>query len=245
MEAIYLTKNDYVYQVLRRQILTGIYVPNQRLALSDLAKSIDTSVMPIRESLRQLQKDGLVKQVPHQGYTVASLSLEEMEELFYLRMALEPLSVRLAIEKGKPGLVELLSGLVMQMEEYIRESKRHNLDVESSTVHREEFMKLNKDFHQSIVSVSGYRHLPSILNRLFDQSERYMNLLEFVVGLEYVDVAEHKEIVSLIEARDKAGATEAMNRHILRVLHELQEHAMARGWTVIQQAPESSRKENL
>jgi DNA-binding GntR family transcriptional regulator len=78
------------------------------------------------------------------------------------------------------------------------------------------------------------------LNGLFDKSERYMNLLEFVVGLEYKDVAEHKEIVSFIEARDKTGATEAMNRHILRVLHELQEHAMARGWTVIQQLAESS-----
>jgi DNA-binding GntR family transcriptional regulator len=79
---MYVTKTNFVYEQIRDAILTGKYPPNQKLILKELSQDLDVSPMPVREALNHLEKDGLVKKIPHQGYTVSPLFLEEMEELF-------------------------------------------------------------------------------------------------------------------------------------------------------------------
>ena len=74
--------------------------------------------------------------------------------------------------------------------------------------------------------------LISILNNIFDMSERYMNLLEFVVGLNNNDYLEHLEILKSIERKDEKSAKRNMEKHIRRVLNELKEYVITRGWLI-------------
>jgi len=221
---MYKTKTIYTYEILRNDILTGKYTPNERLILKDLANYLNLSMIPIREALGHLERDGLVRQIPHQGYTVAPFSVEEIEELFTLRISLESLALEIIIKKSKENLISKLYLLTKEMNKNIKEK------FSSQNPRRKKFMLINRDFHLTIATFTGFIHLPSILNNIFDMSERYMNLLEFVVGLNSIDYLEHLEILKSIERKDEKSAKVKMEKHIRRVLNELKEYAITRGW---------------
>ena len=227
---MYKTKTIYTYEILRNDILTGKYTPNERLLLKDLANYLNLSIIPIREALGYLERDGLVRQIPHQGYTVAPFSVEEIEELFTLRISLESLALEIIIKKSKENLISKLYSLTKEMDKYIELNKKFKEKFSSQNPRRKRFMLINRDFHLTIATFTGFIHLPSILNNIFDMSERYMNLLEFVVGLNRIDYIEHLEILKSIERKDEKSAKAKMEKHIRRVLNELKKYVITRGW---------------
>lgn len=226
----YLTKNMYAYRALRQAILVGDYSPHERLVLKDVAERLNTSIMPVREALRQLEKDGLVAQVAHQGYTVCGLSSREIDELFELRLSLESLAIQLAAKKPSKELVVTLRALLSQMEETVRQNRETAARARLSRDDRNRFMVVNWSFHFEIAAASGYRHLPNFLNSVLDMSERYMNLLEYAVGLDMNDVEEHRKVVSMIEKGDSEGALYCLRNHLSRTREQLQEYAKNSGW---------------
>lgn len=227
---MYKTKTIYTHEILRNDILTGKYTPNERLILKDLADYLNLSIIPIREALSLLERDGLVRQIPHQGYTVAPFSVEEMEELFTLRISLESLALEITIKKSNENLISKLYSLTKEMDKYIELNKKFKEKLSSQNPRRKKFMSINRDFHLTIATFTGFVHLPSILNNIFDMSERYMNLLEFVVGLNRIDYLEHLEILKSIKRKDEKSAKVKMEKHIRRVLNELKKYVITRGW---------------
>ena len=83
---------------LREAIIMGELTPGTPLRLEDLARSLGMSISPIREAVRQLEALGLAEHVPHHGAKVMGLDVEELRELFSIRLALETLAVRRAAE---------------------------------------------------------------------------------------------------------------------------------------------------
>ena len=124
---MYKTKTIYTYEILRNDILTGKYTPNERLILKDLANYLNLSMIPIREALGHLERDGLVRQIPHQGYTVAPFSVEEIEELFTLRISLESLALEIIIKKSKENLISKLYLLTKEMNKNIKRNLVHKI----------------------------------------------------------------------------------------------------------------------
>ena len=227
---MYKTKTIYTYEILRNDILTGKYTPNERLLLKDLANYLNLSIIPIREALGHLERDGLVRQIPHQGYTVAPFSVEEIEELFTLRISLESLALEIIIKKSKENLISKLYSLTKEMDKYIELNKKFKEKFSLQNPRRKKFMLINRDFHLTIATFTGFIHLPSILNNIFDMSERYMNLLEFVVGLSRIDYLEHLEILKSIERKDEKSAKAKLEKHIRRILNKLKKYVITRGW---------------
>lgn len=90
------TVHGYVLDTLRRAILEGELIGGSRLVQADIAKVLDVSTTPVREALRDLAAEGLVDLDPHRGGVVRKLSLDELEELYKLRIILEPEAVRRA-----------------------------------------------------------------------------------------------------------------------------------------------------
>src|SRR3981189_3765054 len=78
---------------LREAIILGELVPGSPLRLEDLARSLGMSISPIREAVRQLEALGLAEYVPHHGATVMQLDVEELRELFSLRLPLAGLAL--------------------------------------------------------------------------------------------------------------------------------------------------------
>ncbi len=227
---MYVTKTNFAYEHIRDAILTGKYSPQQKLILKELSQDLDVSPMPVREALNHLEKDGLVKKIPHQGYTVSPLSLEEMEELFELRIVLETFALKSAVARIEERSLEKLFDLIREMERYIEEHEKQPDHPPYLDPEKKKFMSINREFHLTIVSAAGYAHLPAILHNIFDKSERYMNLLEFVVGLDRGDLLDHQNIVQALQNQNREEAERLIKKHIQRVLEELKQYVINHDW---------------
>src|SRR3978361_1705708 len=88
---------------LREAIIMGELTPGTPLRLEDLARNLGMSISPIREAVRQLEALGLAEHVPHHGAKVMGLDVEELRELFSIRLALESMAPRRAPGAFQPA----------------------------------------------------------------------------------------------------------------------------------------------
>ena len=93
------TMAEYALEQLREAIILGELPAGTPLRLDELARSLGMSISPIREAVRQLEALGLAKHVPHQGASVLDFDVDELRDLFEVRLALESLAVRRAAER--------------------------------------------------------------------------------------------------------------------------------------------------
>ncbi len=92
------TMAEAALERLREAIILGELTPGTPLRLEDIAQSLGTSISPVREAVRKLEALGLAEHIPHHGAKVTGLDVEELRELFSVRLALEGLAVRRAAE---------------------------------------------------------------------------------------------------------------------------------------------------
>ena len=210
------TKSMYAYDAIKDAILLGEYQPDERLVLKDLCESLSLSVIPVRESLNNLEKDGLVTQTPHQGFRVAPLSVNEFEELLAIRLSLEITALPHTTRNITDEQILHLTSLTEEMFSYWEKYK----DSQATLTINKEFMTMNKELHIGMASASQLIHLPGMLARIFDLSHRYMNIMEHVVGIGEVDVREHVEMLRLIKDKDENKLKKLLESHYQRVITE-------------------------
>ncbi len=92
-----VTAQELVLSSVRDAILSGVLDPGAKLRQEELADAFGTSRIPVREALRALEYEGLVRSEPHREFTVTSLDADDVEEVYDLRTVLESHAVRLAI----------------------------------------------------------------------------------------------------------------------------------------------------
>ena len=79
------TLANEVSDIIHASIINGLFEAGERLTESKLAKQLKTSRAPVREALRNLEKEGLLVYFPHRGYFVREVDLNDIEEIFELR----------------------------------------------------------------------------------------------------------------------------------------------------------------
>lgn len=111
---------EAVTDTLRREIIRGNFLPGTPLTEAELSKSMDISRGTAREALRYLDQEGLVEVIPHRGAFVAQLSRKKVEEIYTLRVLLEPFAVRLSMENQAfdHDYLEEMRNLVKKMGEF-------------------------------------------------------------------------------------------------------------------------------
>lgn len=198
---------DRVVTALRAAILSGRYVPGQRLIEADLTRAFNVSRGPLREAFRRLSAEGLLHIVPNRGALVRKLSYREIVEIFQIRCALEPLAARLAalsIDRGDNR---------KRFEDAIRkiwnEAPRRDPGY-----HRE-----NQQFHFSIFAGCGNAQLADLSRQL----QLPLLLLQLsgakTPGMYRISVLEHREIATAILNGHGSAAEAAMHRHLERACH--------------------------
>src|SRR4030066_1428376 len=93
-----------IYEHLREQLLNGEISPRQHLIEAKIAKELGTSRTPVREAFHSLELEGLIESIPRVGYVVKSISDQEVEEICEIRMAVDGLAARWAMEKAHEKL---------------------------------------------------------------------------------------------------------------------------------------------
>ena len=109
------TAQDVVLSSLREAILSGSLAPGSRLRQEKLAERYGTSRIPVREALRALEYEGLVRSIPYRGFTVTELDADDIEEVYDLRILLEGHAVRLAVPLMTDDDLRVLEGLYTEM----------------------------------------------------------------------------------------------------------------------------------
>ena len=94
------SRSEATYLDLRQKLLRGEFTPNYRLKLSELCAQRGVSVSVVREALTRLAEQGLIQSQPNKGFYIPNYTVEEINDLAFLRSHIEALAIRLAIQRG-------------------------------------------------------------------------------------------------------------------------------------------------
>jgi len=184
-----------VYSVLKREILTCELAPGTTLFEGQLAERLQVSKTPIRDALGMLVHEGFVTVQPRQGYRVSDITLADVQEVFQMRMLLEPAAAELAAERATAEQLKRLQHLAEESYVY----------GELPTY--EEFVVKNREFHVLLAEASGNGRLAAALRNLLEEMQRL-----FLFGLDIRDSAEEQ----IREHRDLVDALLKGNHHMAR-----------------------------
>jgi DNA-binding GntR family transcriptional regulator len=159
------TAVDQIYPQIRRAILRGGLRPGAPLIQEELAESFGVSRMPIRDALRTLSAEGLVDVLPYRGASVTLLTMEELEELYAVRIGLEGLAARLAAAQMTPAVLEQMAHALTSLEALLRSA---NLEA---------FLTAEAEYHRICYSAIARPRLQRQVADLRERAERYLRVV--------------------------------------------------------------------
>ena len=198
----YLPLRDVVFNTLRQAILRGELKPGERLMEIQLANKLGVSRTPIREAIRKLELEGLVLMIPRRGAEVAEITEKSLRDVLEVRGALEELAVKLACQKITDAeILELRAA-----------EKEFELALKSGDVTK--YAEADVKFHDVIYHATNNQRLIQLLFNLREQMYRYR--VEYLKRQDAHGnlLAEHKQIIETIAARDMDAAVDAVCQHI-------------------------------
>jgi DNA-binding GntR family transcriptional regulator len=202
----YKGKRGVLVQQVREAILSGQFAVGERLRQEDLAAKFGVSTTPVREALRVLEAQGLVRYETDRGVTVADLA-GTFDQVYRLREALECLAVEMAAQTISEDRAEELLRLAVDIERSAQAGDQKGL----SAVHQE--------FHSVLYGACKFAALLEMIELLWARFP--WNELMGMRGLRTGQ--DHLEIARAVAARDPERAADALRRHFVSVRRVLSE----------------------
>lgn len=212
------TAHEFVRDTLRGQILDGTLDGGSRLVQADIAARLRVSTTPVREALRDLATEGLIRLDAHRGATVVAFDLDDLREVYELRKTLEPIAMRWAAERLTGDELDRAAALQARM------------DAERDAG---SWVALNHEFHATLSDAAGSPRLSGMLQRLRDSSMPYVGLSFTLRPQQLQDGNEdHHRLLDALRAGDADRASETMTAHLdstLRAIERSQPEDSAEG----------------
>ena len=211
LEANNLSLPEYLYRSIRAAILDGTYEPGEELRQEVLANKYGVSRVPLREALSRLQAEGLIVLRPRRGFSVQSMDLVGIMEIFELRMVVEQHAMEVAARVRSEADVREVEALLKEMEAL----------SPASPGYLSEWLKINHMFHHRLIASSGRDRVVEIASNLRDSTEAYVRLEANATG--HVDNAsdEHRQLFEAFAARDSIRAGAISREHCLGTMKRL------------------------
>ncbi|MCP5143631.1 MAG: GntR family transcriptional regulator [Gammaproteobacteria bacterium] len=205
-----ITARDVV-NLLREKIRVGRLVPGQRLVEADIVKDTGASRSKVRDALRRLEAEGLVSIEEFRGASVRQLGMDEVNQIYQARMALEGMAARVFAASDKVQLKKRLQKL------------QKGMDALEHTGDHDQFARLNDAWHALIIEGSGNSYAATFLAQL--SVPVYRLLFTRFYNAQRIDSANvgHKRITRAILEGDAELAEKAMRDHINEGLAALTE----------------------
>ncbi|CAH1655180.1 GntR family transcriptional regulator [Chelatococcus asaccharovorans] len=191
-------------QRLREEILSGQLSSGTRLKLRELSDRFGVSQMPIRDALVKLSSEGLVELQPNRGAAVRQIDHQFIENMFDIRMMLEELLVRRAIERSSDAELASLRPL----------ANRHAEAAQRGTF--PELMAANLAFHGRITDLARNAEAARILDQGWELIYALRGQTGYAEGRLQDIIDEHNALVAAIEARDVETAGRLARQHVER-----------------------------
>jgi GntR family transcriptional regulator, gluconate operon transcriptional repressor len=207
------TLADRAADMLRERILAGDLVSGDRLVESRIAQQLGISRGPLREALKQLAADGLVREEPRRGTFVATPTVEDVRDAYDLRVAIEVKAARLVIANGDRAALDALRRAAEGVATAARSGDLRTL------------VKADYAFHEALCRASGNR-------RLLDAFVRNASVLRILLRLEeerfyrsFDEIAiQHRDLFAAVEAGDAAKAEAMVTEHLESARDRLMRH---------------------
>ncbi len=201
-----------VFQAIQENILNGVYKENEELRENTIAKELGVSRTPVREALRQLELEGLVKIVPNKGACVTGITKKDVKDIYAIRSLLEGLCVRWATEHITDAQIEELEEVILLSEFHLKRVK------EGQT---QQVTELDGKFHEILYEASNSR----ILKHVLSDFHKYVRMVRksSVANPARAErsIEEHKDILHAIKNRDANAAEVLANAHMMNVMKNL------------------------
>jgi DNA-binding GntR family transcriptional regulator len=198
---------DEIYALLKEQIITHTLTPGEKINIDQLSRELEVSNIPIREALSRLTAEGLVRMVPFKGMYVTNISLEDLDEIFELRMELESLAIRkAALEIPESSL----SDIEQAMGQW-RELKPQQFDKKLQII-----SDMNRGIHGLILDYCGNQTLKQLVGMYIERIERYLIYIHQDLDLRFIEEEwnEHMQIVHYLQQKETSSAETALKEHL-------------------------------
>ena len=191
-----------VFTTLKNRIMRWEYPPGHRLIEEALSEEFEVSRSPVREALRMLVENDYVEKTPYRGYSVKQLDLDEIWELYDVRLALELFAVEhLAAADGTP---EALNDLQRIWQDLLSDLPSSDVDMAAR----------DEAFHELLAAATGNRALRDTLHSI-NERLRFVRLTDFLpVERRRETCQQHLRILAAILAGDAQSARRAMQENI-------------------------------
>jgi DNA-binding GntR family transcriptional regulator len=196
------SRAEVAYQRLKSAIQSRQFEPGQRMREAEIATWLGISRTPVRDALKLLESDGLLVAAPRRGLIIAELDQQQVAEIYALRSALEGLAARMAARHASSAELSALADVVDRQAQAGPDDDPNAL------------ADLNRRFHQLIYGAARNRYLLDVLGSLESSLALLPGTTYSAAGRRETAHAEHKAIVTAIEAHDADAAEAAARRHI-------------------------------
>lgn len=216
------TRTEEVYQLLRRDLITGRIAHGGRLKLVELSTRFALSQSVIREALARLAENGLVIATPQRGFRVRELSVHDIHALTEARVEIESVTLQFAVERGD---IHWETGVL---------ASHHLLERTPVALadgqFNEEWPESHHAFHRALLSGCGNAHLEAVAAELRDCAELYRRWYWSLTDDSDRDLAtEHRLLKELTLARETDTALALLRTHIERAPRKLIAYAAEHG----------------
>jgi DNA-binding GntR family transcriptional regulator len=190
-----------ISQEIEEAILSGQFKPRERLIEMDLISRFAVSRTVIREALKRLEAKGLVRATPYRGVVVADLTVEEIEEIYFIRAELEKIAARLVLKNITQEEIQKLKKLAKEVERHLREKSHQMIEVDS-------------EFHRMIFKACHNNYLDEMIDYLRTKAHIVrFNAWSLPHRIEQ-SILEHREMIKAIENRNLSQFEKLIVKHL-------------------------------
>ncbi len=195
------TDTDRAHARVRQAILQGELAAGSVLKQGQLSEALDVGRTPLREALRLLEREGLVEAQPQRRARVADFSVEDLEQLYAMRIELEALAIRFTVLRLTEADLRSLEDNLTLMEEFARVEDYEGWQIP------------HRNFHFGLVAYAGDRMF-KLMSQLSDHAERYRHVYTVETPRGWAKgIPEHRAILGAARARDPLASAEQLARH--------------------------------
>lgn len=206
------------YARLRGEIISGMFAGGEKLRVRQLCERLGFGISPVREALNRLSSDGFVVQSDLQGFRVAALSLDDLQELTRTRAWLNERALRESIARGDRAWEE---AIVVSHHRLSR--TRRWLGDEASDGVNPDWEAAHRAFHTSLIAGCQSRWLIGYCEQLFDMADRYRHMSRTATARRTRGPDEHRLIMEATVSRDADLAVSRLIEHFQKTA----QHCMA------------------
>ena len=193
---------DLVYDKLKQALMTGLFLPGQKLTVRSVADDLHVSVTPAREALNKLIDQGALAMPGAKTIVVPQLTVDDLNEIDAIRRSLEGTAAELATPNFKKNEIAKLRRIQAELQEAMAEGDYRTV------------LSCNEAFHFGVYRKCGMPHLIGLIEAQWLRIGPSLNMLYPAFALSRRGISNHADVLDAIERGDSKGVRAAFEKDI-------------------------------